>query len=89
MFAVHHFILKYMYYSAKLKESASHLDEALQERDELTETCAELKQQMVQVKNVFGVYKMLLTLYPYYDFAKWISLEKLYRIILLRSLAII
>ena len=33
-----------------LKESASNLDEVLKERDDLSETCAELKQQMAQVK---------------------------------------
>lgn len=33
-----------------LKESASNLDEVLKERDDLSETCADLKQQMAQVK---------------------------------------
>lgn len=33
-----------------LKETASNLDEVLKERDDLSETCAELKQQMAQVK---------------------------------------
>ena len=34
------------------KESTSHLDAVLKEREELEQTCAELKQQMAQVINL-------------------------------------
>ena len=32
-----------------LQETATNLDEAIQEREELSDTCADLKQQMAQV----------------------------------------
>lgn len=32
-----------------LKETAANLEEAIQEREELSESCADLKQQMAQV----------------------------------------
>lgn len=32
-----------------LKETAANLEEAVQEREELSESCADLKQQMAQV----------------------------------------
>ena len=42
--------VKYILFFCYLKESAGDLDEALKQREELSETCAELKQQMAQVK---------------------------------------
>ena len=47
-----------------LKESASNLDEVLKERDDLSETCADLKQQMAQVKE-----SSLLTMVLYKQYA--------------------
>ena len=47
-----------------LKGSASNLDEVLKERDDLSETCADLKQQMAQVKE-----SSLLTMALYKQYA--------------------
>ena len=51
-----------------LKESASNLDEVLKERDDLSETCAELKQQMAQVKE-----SSLLTMALYKKYAAQVN----------------
>ena len=51
-----------------LKESASNLDEVLKERDDLSETCADLKQQMAQVKE-----SSLLTMALYKKYAAQVN----------------
>ena len=51
-----------------LKGSASNLDEVLKERDDLSETCADLKQQMAQVKE-----SSLLTMALYKQYAAQVN----------------
>ena len=51
-----------------LKGSAGNLDEVLKERDDLSETCADLKQQMAQVKE-----SSLLTMALYKQYAAQVN----------------
>ena len=42
-------IFAYKQFFFNLQETVANLEEAIQEREELSETCADLKQQMAQV----------------------------------------